>query len=1672
MKTILIPLTSLLFSSVALAAAPKAVVWSEDPALPGILEEGGIQKLTPERLSEAEVLVIHGPGGQKRLDAARSEVEAFVKRGGGLVVLGNGIESAASLKPWVGGAWTPQSRKFSGLTMFYPFTEGHPITRDAYAFDVTDDTVYDLDLDPGIQVIGSAFTPKVTRKKVDNRAPEKLDRANVYDIQPQMWTYQSPSGNRAFVLLQGGSTTLRHDSMRTFVLRGIAWASKRENFDDLRGLPSRERLHYPEGGARTAEETVKSFDLTPGFEARVVASEPLIHKPIAMQFDARGRLWVAETPEYPNGRRPLKAEPWKETSALNPGNYERPATDQISILSDPDAQGKFTRKTVFHEGLELVTGFCLYKEGVIAIHQPDIVYIHGEGKAQRVERLFTGFTPGDTHFVVNHLVLAADGWVYANSGGSLGAVGVAFPEVKAKLSSGVFRFRPDGSAIEQVGSKGGNGFGLDVSSEGEIFSGQATSGSPLQHLALPEWVLGKAKVGGAGSLESTMLGRKVVRNDMPTRVPYMQIDVVGGYSAACASTLYEAGAWPAEWNRTLFCTEPILDVIHAETLKAGSTKFSSEMQNPEREFLRAKDFWFFPVDVQFGPDGAMYLLDFYNPIVAHSDTRGPAHGLAKASIRPDREHYYGRIYRVQHREAKHLEIPDLTRLDAAGLVTAFAHPNKATRLHAQRLLLERADAAQFLPQLQETARHSASVPARILALWTLQRMGRLDTALLQAAIQAEDPDLRKAALLVVEAQGRSATVPLEAAVKDSDPRVRLMALRALSARPLSPEASVALLEVLPSLKDNWSLSAATAAAASNPVETLVTALSSKIVPVPELHAMAKELARIVSEQNGESMARVLAAIARVTPEASPLVPEILEVAGRRIATQPPVGKEWMGTLERLVASEDPVVAAGALPFLAKWDQAGSASQTLQGTVDRLLGESRNAKRKEKERIAVIEGLVRAQARDVRILPAMLALLGEKGSEPLQLALISALAENGDAAIGKALVQVMAGLSEGPQEALFEALTARSSWAQQLLDGLSAGDLDKSLLKPARLSRLKFHPEAAVARRAVQLFAQLGVSSSAAKEEVIAKMLSAVESKTGSAARGKSTFGTVCASCHRFNGEGHEVGPVLDGMGVHGTHELLVHILDPSRVVDNEHRTWSVGLKNGSFAVGIIASENDRGLTLRLPGGVSTDIRAADVKSRKDTGLSLMPEGFEALGAEALADILAYLREGSGKFRSLNLTAAFTTDTRAGLYASREKVSETLQPTKYGVVQVEGVPFVLPDPATTPSGGNVIVLKADGSGAYASSLPQSVVVPVGFAAANLRFLGGVAGVVSGGKSGRPAMRVTLEYADGKKQQEDFAFGEVFAEASSAEEVPRSTRVNGLVKQNHVRTFTLPVRERSVIKQVVLESLLNGLAPTTFAITAETDVSTGKEAPAQGSHAGAPNNPPAFLPPSGETLPEKAEAGVLRVLLVGGGSSHDFERFFRQADGATLRESGCCVTAYTANAPEAVALMPRADVLVLSANHPSFGKREFQDALQAFADAGKGVVVVHAGTWYNWRTASDYQRRFVGGGAKGHGKGVFQVIAKVPEHPVMEGVPAEFAILDEHYRVELDPGVAVRVLAMTSVETATQKAFPSVWVVEDAKARIVCTGLGHGAEAHENAAYRRLLQNAVRWVGAGR
>ena len=237
----------------------------------------------------------------------------------------------------------------------------------------------------------------------------------------------------------------------------------------------------------------------PDFDLTLVAAEPLIQKAMNIDWDERGRLWVSETPEYPNGRKLPNTEPWKDSGSLR-RQQDRDPEDTISILSDTNGDGVMDSKHVFADKLELVTGFVFYRTGVIAATSPDIWYLedtNGDQVADKRTKLYTGLGTADTHAVINNLRWGLDGWIYATHGYSVGTV--TSPDGAKSFGrdgSGVVRFKPDGSAFEQFSSRGGNTWGLDITWDGQVFWTQPTSGTVFFHTVLPESVLAKGTAPG------------------------------------------------------------------------------------------------------------------------------------------------------------------------------------------------------------------------------------------------------------------------------------------------------------------------------------------------------------------------------------------------------------------------------------------------------------------------------------------------------------------------------------------------------------------------------------------------------------------------------------------------------------------------------------------------------------------------------------------------------------------------------------------------------------------------------------------------------------------------------------------------------------------------------------------------------------------------------------------------------------------------------------------------------------------------------------------------------------------------------------------------------------------------------------------------------------------------
>jgi putative heme-binding domain-containing protein len=780
-----------------------------------------------------------------------------------------------------------------------------------------------------------------------------------------------------------------------------------------------------------------------------------------------------------------------------------------------------------------------------------------------------------------------------------------------------------------------------------------------------------------------------------------------------------------------------------------------------------------------------------------------------------------------------------------------------------------------------------------------------------------------------------------------------------------------------------------------------------------------------------------------------------------------------------VLLDDPATTAAALPIVARWDTAGALKAAADLRAGVLLEELGGAGATDERRTDIVASLMPLPTRRAAVLTAVESLLGDANvAEALKARLLATLGNNAGADVDAVLVRALARTGSSP---VFDQLMKRPESSLVLVEAMKAGRITPEQLGPANVARLRTHPNRKVAQQATALLDAL-TPKARERAEVIAALVPEVE-KAGDAARGKVLFTGACATCHKFGDVGKiDVGPPLSGMGAHGRAELLGHIVDPNREVDPSFWQWNVTTKKGETLAGVIASENAAGLTLRNAAG-DVEIRKEDIASRENTRRSLMPEGFESLGADALRDILAFIATDDERFRIVDLRGAYTASSRRG-FRREEEADDTVTLHRFGDVTVSGVPFFIMDPMRSPTGTNLVALKGGpGAGNLSDEFPQRVEIPTGAVAASLHFLGGVgrwAWPVGGDAArGKPVMKVVVHFADGTSEEHVLENGAHFADTDVRADVPLSRDAGDFTRRGQLRYFALNLGKRGALSRIVLESFDTDVVPATVAITAGAEpAATPRPSPSQGTGAQAPTAGPkeggrgdAPLP---GTKPVVWAPGKKKVLIIGGGSSHTFGTFFGGTDAATLAAAGFSVN-YTEDRDQAAKELGAADVAVISVNRQFFDTPEYRKAVMDFASAGKGLVMLHPGTWYAYPQWPELNARIVGGGARGHDRiAKFSVNAVKGNHPVMKGVPASFEVEDELYYMNAEADkvpagtASIEVLAETSPSVKFGKPHPAVWITSHPAARIVGITLGHDQRVHDHAAFKTLLTNAVRWA----
>ncbi|MAF23503.1 MAG: hypothetical protein CMP26_12995 [Roseibacillus sp.] len=486
----------------------------------------------------------------------------------------------------------------------------------------------------------------------------------------------------------------------------------------------------------TPSDSLKLAQVPRGFEIRLFAAEPQVVNPIAINWDHRGRLWVVEAFDYPH-----------KVGSETP-------RDRIKILEDRDNDGVADKVTVFAEGLNICTSVLPVSGGAIATDGADMVLLKdtdGDDRVDQREVLWSGIGLRDTHACVSNLRHGFDGWIYATVGYS--GLDVTVGGTRHQSSQAVFRFLPDGSDFEIVQNTSNNTWGLGFTEEGDLI-GSTANGNASWYLSIPNRhfeLVGRK-------------GQKVAQADEPEDLApitsdYFQNSPKGKHSSAAGHAVYTSRRFPKSWwNQRVLVCEPPMHLVSAPTITRNGDRFQTT--GFEHNLYASADAWSAPVSAEVGPDGAVWMADWYNPICNHNPYRDHfERGEGNALRSDDRDRDHGRIYRIYPTGTPDDPYPDLTSEQSA--LEALEHPNLFWRLMAQRVLAQKLESRTLVAAAKETS--SARARFHLLAASAHRETDATQTAAIAHRLGFGDADEPASKYPIVPVRSETLKLNLERA---------------------------------------------------------------------------------------------------------------------------------------------------------------------------------------------------------------------------------------------------------------------------------------------------------------------------------------------------------------------------------------------------------------------------------------------------------------------------------------------------------------------------------------------------------------------------------------------------------------------------------------------------------------------------------------------------------------------------------------------------------------------------------------------------------------------------------------------------------------------------------------------------------------------------------------------
>jgi putative membrane-bound dehydrogenase-like protein len=948
-------------------------------------------------------------------------------------------------------------------------------------------------------------------------------------------------------------------------------------------------------------EALASFRLSSDeFEIEQVAAEPLVATPVAIDFDADGRMYVAEMRDY--------------------SEQDKEHLGRIRLLEDTDQDGRYEKATIFADRLSWPTAVACANRGVFVGAAPHIYFLKdddGDGRADTKQIIFTGFKRDNVQGLLNSFHWGLDNRLHGATSTAGGDVRRANGADTMPLSLRGRDFSIDTRTLEIRAESGGGQHGMSFDDWGRKFVSSNSDHIQLimaedrylarnPYLAAPPPRVSIAADGPQAEVfrESPVEPWRILRTRL--RVSgFAPGPIEGGgraagyFTGATGVTIYRGDAWPAEYRGNALIGDVGSNIVHRKTLKRDGLLLVANRAEQGREFLSSRDIWFRPAQFANGPDGNLYVIDVYREVIEHPASLPPP---IKRHLDLTSGRDRGRIYRIKQKEFKQ---PPPVRLNGATtpeLVALLEHTNGWHRQTAARLLYERNDKSA-IPPLVELARKSKSPLGRMHALRALDGLGGLQEHVIIEALADDHPGVRRHAVQLAERLLESADVraALINMVDDDDLLVRYQLAYTLGELK-TPERRTALAAIARRDAAHPWMRVALLSSLNEGVAEVLTELLADAGFRRNEHGRAflQALARQIGAQNREGdierVDGVLRGLAMATSDR--------EVA-RSVAialVQGLVKASGHGAMRQEMLLKHPSIA----------EAAGQAiSQSLAAAVD--------GKRGIAERQQAIDAL--SLAPFTRTSEAFAVLLAVDQPNEIQLAAVAKLASLRDPQAAELLLDRWASFTPRLRAAAIEGLLADRASLERLLTAIEKGGVSRGEIDSARVQQLVRHNDRGLRERAKRLWS---ATANRNRDEVVRHYHKALNMK-GSLDKGRAIFRTACAGCHRAEGEGHELAPNLMTVQNRGPEAILLNVLDPNREVNPQFVNYLVVTKDGRTASGMIAGESATSITLKRGEGQSETILRSQIEELASTGMSLMPEGLEKqIDVEAMADLLAYL----------------------------------------------------------------------------------------------------------------------------------------------------------------------------------------------------------------------------------------------------------------------------------------------------------------------------------------------------------------------------------------------------------------------------------------------------------------